>query len=482
LAWTDPGILNMEFLSDHYGIDGTGTGNYPGYGYYPTQGITTTKLYGPYGFTISSTTAGFTPAQINQNAINAIANDQAEFNSDTALAAAGYVNTANRGAVEVNASNSAGWSANTANNTVVLSEPGVNFQESTQGYEYWGQLSQSGAVTIPDVVPGTYRMSIYQLGQWGETRIDGVKAANGVFSIPQNVKFTPENFGTAAPIWTIGTPNRSSNEFMNGHNSSGADQRQFYGSYDYWAEEQALGTPGYVSYNATATTIGGMAEPATNNPNAWIANQWQTFDPGLYDSANGTSDNYTNTAPAYVTAGGGPASYHGSAWQVHFTTTAAQNAQGQYVVLSVGIVALDASLVVALNGHSETWSYNGFSPDDPMVRSGDAGFYQWAAYQFPISDLNAVGTDDEFTFGVSAHADGVMYDAIRMEITNTSANPTTTGWDDYTYINGSTQVAPDDADAQTAVNDLTPEPTSMAGLAMGAVFLMRRRRSRAPAR
>ena len=23
LAWTDPGILNMEFLSDHYGIDGT---------------------------------------------------------------------------------------------------------------------------------------------------------------------------------------------------------------------------------------------------------------------------------------------------------------------------------------------------------------------------------------------------------------------------------------------------------------------------
>lgn len=475
LAWTDPGILNMEFLSDHYGIDGSGTGAYPGYAYYPTQGVATTKLFGPYGFTISSTTGGYTPAQINQNAINAIANDQAEFNTDSALASAGYVNSASRGSVQVTASNSAGWSANTASNTVVLSEPGVNFQESTQGNQYWGQLSQSGTVSIPNVVPGTYRMSLYELGQWGETRIDGVQAAGGVVSIPQNVKFTPEDFGTATPIWTIGTPNRSSNEFMNGHNSSGADQRQYYGSYDYWAEEQALGTPGYVSYNATATTIGGVAEPATNNPNAWIANQWQTFNPGLYDASNGTSDNYTNTAPAYVTAGGGPASYHGSAWQIHFTTTAAQDAQGQYVVLSVGLVAQDASLVVALNGHSETWSYNNFAPDDPMIRSGDAGFYQWAAFQFPESDLNSPGTDDEFTLGVSDHADGVMYDALRMEITNKSASPSTTGWYDYSYINGSTQVAQDDAIGLTAVNDITPEPTSMAALAMGAVMLMRRR-------
>jgi rhamnogalacturonan endolyase len=447
LAWTDPGILNMEFLSDHYGIDsanGYGTGAYPGYGYYPTPGINTTKLYGPYGFTISST-SGTTAAQINQNAINAISNDQTEFATDSELAASGYVPNISRGSVQINASNSAGWSSNNANNTVVLSEPGVNFQESTQGYQYTGQVAQNGAVTIPNVVPGTYRLSMYELGQWGETRIDGVQVQNGQVTIPQNAKFTPENFGTAAPIWTIGTPNRSSNEFMNGHTATGTDQRQFYGAYDYWAEEQALGTPGYVSYNATATTIGGVAEPATNNPNDWIANQWQTFDPGEYDSSNGTSDNYNNTAPAYVTAGGGPAAYHGSAWQVHFAVTAPQEAQGQYVVLSVALVAQDASLVVALNGHSETWSYNNFAPDDPMVRSGDAGFYQWAAFQFPVSDLNAVGADNEFTFGVSAHADGVMYDALRMEITNTSASPSVTGWDDYTYINGSTQVAQNDA-------------------------------------
>jgi hypothetical protein len=113
-------------------------------------------------------------------------------------------------------------------------------------------------------------------------------------------------------------------------------------------------------------------------------------------------------------------------------------------------------------------------PDDPMVRSGDAGFYQWAAFQFPTSDLEKVGTDNEFTFGLSDHADGVMYDALRMEITNTSANPTTTGWYDYTYINGSTQVAQDDAEADTIATVVTPEPSVTGALVLGMLLLKRR--------
>jgi rhamnogalacturonan endolyase len=477
LAWTDPGILNMEFLSDHYGIDGSGSGAYPGYAYYPTQGVATSKLYGPYGFTISSTT-GTTAAAINQNAINAVANDQSEFATDGELQTSGYVPDANRGTLQVNAGNSAGWSSNTANNTVVLSESGVNMQESTQGYQYWGQISQNGTTTINNVVPGTYRMTMYELGQWGETRIDGVQVQNGQVTNLPNLQFTPQNFGTAAPIWTIGTPNRSANEFMNGHNATGGDQRQFYGAYDFWAEEAALGTPGYVSYNATATTINGVPEAATNNPNDWIANQWYTFDPEEYDSSNGTDDNYSKTAPAYVTAGGGPANYHGQAWQVHFAVTQAQENQGQYVVLSVALAEMDASLTVTLNGHSESWSYNNFSPDDAVARSGDAGFYQWAAFQFPVADLSAIGADNEFTFGVSAHEYGVMYDALRMEITNTSASPTVTGWDDYTYINGGTQVAPNDAAAISAAT--LPEP-GLFGLvgAISGLSLTRRDRRQA---
>jgi hypothetical protein len=460
LNQTNPGIVNLEFLSDHYGIDGSGSGAFPGYGYFPPQGVDSTKLFGPYAFRIESS-AGKTGAQIYQDAIGSISSFKALYDSETELAASGYVTTSQRASIQINAANPAGWSANPVNNTVVLSDPNVNMQESHQGYQYWAQLLRGGTATISNAVPGTYRLTMYQLGQWGETRVDGVQVQHGSISVPQNLSFEPENFGTAPPIWTIGTPDRSSHEFLNGHNASGLDQRQFQGSYDYWGEEQTLGNPGKVVYYATA--VG--ATPATNDPNKWIANQWYTFNPGLYDSGNSTTDNYDNVAPAYVRdaahggTGSGPASYHGSPWEVHFTATSQQLAQGQYVVLSVAAVSLSASLVVSLNGHSATWNYNNFpGPNDPQTRSGDAGFYQWAAFQFPVADLNPAGMGDVLTLSPSSHTNGIMYDALRMEITNTSANPSTTGWFDYNYISGSTQIPQNDSVGTTAVNSFVPIP------------------------
>jgi rhamnogalacturonan endolyase len=487
LAWTDPGILNMEFLSDHYGIDGTGTGTYPGYAVNFPAGDVASDFFGPYGFAISSVSTQ-SAAQINQNVINDIPNDINEFNEDNELIASGYVPAGSRGSVQINAGNVAGWSSNTTNNTVVLSEPGVNMQESTEGDQYWAQINPNGTANLNNVAPGTYRLTLYELGQWGETRVDGVVVKNGQITTPQNLAFVPENFGPSAPIWTIGTPDRSDHEFLNGQYTSGPnlgqDLRQYPGAYNFWQEELNMGTPGYVSYNATATTINGTAVAATNNTQDWIGIQWNTFDPGMYDASNGTSDEYNSLAPAYVNTGGGPATYRGLAWQVHFTVTPAQLAQGQYVELSVALGAQDASLVVALNGHSETWSYNNFSPDDPAERSGDAGFYQWGVFEFPTSDLNAAGVDDEFTFGVSNHTYGVMYDALRMEITNTSANPAVTGWYDYNYLTytTSTTTQQDDALGLTANNEFAPipEPTCLTLLAGSlAVPLLRRRRRRA---
>ena len=371
------------------------------------------------------------------------------------MLSSGYQSTTQRSSVHIFAKNSAGWSSNSVNNTVVLSDNGVNMQESTSGYQYWTQLSSAGMGRINRVMPGTYRLTMYQQGQWGETREDGFQVTNGLVSVPQNLAFQPENFGAAAPIWTIGTPDRSSREFMNGHNGAGLDQRQFYGAYDLWKEQQDLGTPGKVAYYATA--VG--ATPATNDPNKWIATQWYTFNPGLYDAGNSTTGNYSNVAPTYVKdaahggTGPGPASYHGSPWEVHFTVTQNQLNQGQFVILSVGSVSLSASLVVNLNGHSSTWSYNNFSgPNNPQVRSGVAGFYQWAAFQFPVAYLNAAGVEDILTLSPSAHTNGVSYDALRLEITDTSASPSTTDWHDYTYISGSSQMAPIDALGLAAQN------------------------------
>ena len=431
------------------------------------------RLFGPYDFRFVPTD-GETGAQLYQDAVNSMPTILSDFNTDTTLiSTGGYVPVQSRGSITINAANPIGWSSNTGDNTIVLSDPDKDYQESVNGYQYWAQLSSSGTASISNIVPGTYEMTMYELGQWGETVVQGVNISGGKTDIPKNVTFTAQNFSTSAPIWTIGTPDRSDHEFLNGSNVSvsfvnnnavgtpvtnngvtpGGDLRQYYGSYNYWYEEQALGTPGYINYYATA--VG--SKPATNNPLDWIGNQWGEFDPGVYDPANQTSNGYSagygpnGGQPAYVTAAGGAATYKGLPWTVNFTTTNTQTAQGQYVDLSVGLAANEGSLIVTLNNHQEIWHYGG-NNSDPMVRSGDSGTYEFLVFEFPTSDLSAAGSLDQLTLSVSQD-DGVMYDALRMEIDNTGANPATTGWDDYYYITGpNTQTSPNWVGNLSAIN------------------------------
>jgi Polysaccharide lyase family 4, domain III/Polysaccharide lyase family 4, domain II len=460
LQFTDT-ILMQEFLSGHYGD--------ANYSYVPPQGVDSSRLFGPFVFRITGTN-NESGAQLYSDDINSISHLNALMQTDTTLIANGYVPFTQRSAVNFSIATTASWSSNIDNNTVVLSDNATNFQNSHQGSQYWAQIAPNGTASLTNVVPGTYRVSIYRLGQWGETRYNNVTITGSTPINLSALQFIPENFSSAAPIFTIGTPNRSANEFLNGHNTTtGGDIRAFQGSYNYWAEEQTLGNPGKVVYYGTAVGI----HAATNDPNKWIADQWQKFNPGMYDATNDSTDDYTNFAPGYVNSGGGPGAFTGSPWEVHFTTTAAQKAQGQFVVLSVALAAVEASLTVSLNGHAETWHV--VNQSDPMVRSGDAGYFQWLAFQFPVADLNANGADDDFTFSVST-TDGVMYDALRMEITNTSAAPSTTGWFDYEYINGTTNIHAADATGLTTTETLTPEPASALLLTLATPLLLARRR------
>ncbi len=427
-----PQLLD-EFISAHYG----------GGDYVPPQGVNSSRLFGPFALHFNAVD----PATPNlnsmyQDAANSAANDLGFFNYEGILLANGYIPDSKRGNLQPFITDTLGWSGNANNNVVVLSDPGKDFQQSANGYQYWGYLNSSGNTTLYNVVPGTYRLTAYQPGQWGEMRLDNVAITSGQTNALHGLTFTPENFGTAAPIWTIGTPDHSANEFENGHNSAGQDDRQYSGAYNYWQELSA--NQGKVVYYATA--VGSNA--ATNNLNVWPANQWQYFDPGLYagvyNSNDKTTDGYKYIAPSYVTNAGGPGSYTGQPWEIHFTTTSAQQAQGQYVVLSVALAASESDLIVNLNGHQLIMKDPYYiHASDPMIRSGDAGYYGWAALQFPTSDLNPPGQDNVITLSVN-HSWGVMYDALRLEITNTSADPAVTGWHDYEFLYGNTDTFPND--------------------------------------
>lgn len=400
------------------------------------------RLYGPFYLhynAFSSTDP--TPTSLYKQALAAgekFANGA--YSEDTVLVKNGYVPSGDRGTVSLQVNGSSKFKLNQA--WAVLSDNHTNFQYSHAGPEYWENINPSGQATFPHVIPGTYRLSVYELGKWGELRKDNVTVtADQTTSL--SVKPEPENFSSYAPIWTIGTPDRSSHEFLHGQiknpidldmnyadeytnrlGDSVQDDRQYWGNWNYWADFKSTG--GAVDYYATA--VG--STPATNNLKKWNYNQWHIFDPGLYDPTNDTTDGYKFLCPAYV---GNCATTPVPDWKVHFTTTAQQQQEGKYVTLSMGLASTESSLVVFLNGHILIWPGYKHKNADAMMRSGFSGTYQWVVWQWPTSDLNPPGQDNVLTFHVN-HYEGIEYDALRMEISNRSANPTVTGWHDYEFV------------------------------------------------
>jgi len=375
------------------------------------------------------------------------------------LVAAGYTPSTGRGTVTVQMTGVTG-SQYTA--WAVLSDSAKNFQISSSGMQYWADISNSGSATFTGVVPGTYRLSVYVLGQWGEYRTDGiVVAANQTTTVP-TAAFVPENFGST--VFTIGVPDRSAHEFLHGHfattvNShmvAGNDDREYWGNWNYWADFAA--NNGAVIYYATP--VGSNA--ASDYTTQWNYNHWgSSFNPTLFDPTNDTADGYSNTANVY---GNGIPTYVGSlsgatgtngvttgipAWQVYFATPASAltTYSSEYVDLSIAVACTEGSYVVNLNGKKQlTWSMTNKS--DCMVRSGLSGYTQWFVMEWPVSDLTqTVGGSNEITIGMS-QVDGSSDDALRLELTNTSANPATRLWYDYTFDNGTI----------TSNNDTVPNP------------------------
>ncbi|HSU19206.1 MAG TPA: polysaccharide lyase family protein [Acidobacteriaceae bacterium] len=414
------------------------------------------RLYGPYYLHFNAfSSTNPTAASLYNEALAAAQSLAPAYNSEAELVGNGYVPSTARGEVQVKVTGAKG---NDLNQTwAVLSDPQTNVQYTHAGTEYWVNVNPAGIANFHGVAPGTYRLTVYSMGSWGELRHDGVSVqANKTSKVAVN--FTPENFGMAAPVWSIGTADRSAHEFLHGQVSnpidldpnysdmytdrlgnSVQDDRQYWGNWNYWAD--FAGNQGAVNYYATA--VG--STPATNDLTQWNYNQWHVFNPGLYGGVyspgDDTTDGYKYICPTYV---GNCATAAVPDWQVHFATTDAQQAQGSYVTLSMGLAATESSVTVSLNGHPLSWGSYNVKNSDAAVRSGLSGTYQWGVFQWDAADLNPPGQDNVLTFHVS-RTQGVSYDALRLEITNQSADPSMTGWNDYAYVDASGSKQANDA-------------------------------------
>jgi hypothetical protein len=417
------------------------------------------RLYGPFylHFNAFSSTHP-TAASLYQEALASAAQLQPAYDGEAELLNSGYAPSTGRGEVHASIEGAKGLDLNQA--WAVLSDNQTNVQYSHAGRQYWVNINPGGIANFHNVAPGTYRLSVYALGQWGELRQDNVTVTANQ-TTKTSVSFTGENFGSLSPIWTIGTADRSSHEFLHGQiknpidldlnytdqytarlGNSVQDDRGFWGNWNYWVDFAA--NLGAVIYYATP--VGSV--PATNDLTKWNYNQWHIFSPGLfaapYNPSDVTTDGYKYICPSYVGPFGASTTAIVPDWQVHFTTSADQQQQGQYVVLSVGLAATEATMTVSLNGNPLVWHGFNLKNADAGVRSGFSGTYQWAVFQWNTSQLNPPGMDNVITFNVN-RTQGVMYDALRTEITNTSADHAVTGWNDYEFLYGSTYEAANDA-------------------------------------
>jgi hypothetical protein len=490
------GILTIEPLSDHYMTGGIAIGNSPNPG--NTQYVSGTalnnRIFGPFYVRINRFGGDIrTPSDMYQDAVTAgtahscfnydparrnfyrassepcgkgpgLENNNAEadapfahlYDNEAELLASGFVPYSARGSVKVQVGHVAG-DPKTA--WAVLSQNAENHIVSTKSYQYVLDISRTGEGTFENVVPGTYRLSVFDLGKFGEYRYDNLVVTADQTATAPTATFRPEDFGTT--VWKIGTPDRSSHEFLHGHNvvnppfgyadqPYGFDDRDYWGNWNYWADFAS--TNGAVIYNATSGPNG----PATHNPLAWNYAHCGTFDPGIYGGAfeatDDSTDGYKYEIPAYVASLSGANGTNGVStktppWQIHFTTPSTSGYN--YVVLTQGLAATQAGETISLNGNPLSYTPASTYNSDAYERSGLSGYYEWVAFQWPISALNPAGEDNVITVQVSSSGSCNMDDALRFELSVNGAQPSVTGWNDYTYVTSGTT---------TPANDAVPNP------------------------
>ncbi|KAJ7919752.1 hypothetical protein B0H13DRAFT_2428155 [Mycena leptocephala] len=126
--------------------------------------------------------------------------------------------------------------------TAVLSANGVHFQDNafdpTAYHQYWGPISPGGrSISIPRVKVGTYRLTVFAAGMFGDFVQDDVVVRAGE-ATHVSLTWTPESAGRE--LWRLGVPEKSAGEFRNGNerderhpNRPPAEYRIYWGAWDF---------------------------------------------------------------------------------------------------------------------------------------------------------------------------------------------------------------------------------------------------------
>lgn len=121
---------------------------------------------------------------------------------------------------------------------IVLSENEQDFQLNvfdTKSLQYWTEINESGDFNIPQVVEGTYRVTIYADGVFGWFIQDDVEISRS----QNKLDFTWSEENAGREIWRIGVPDKSAGEYLHGYAPDTSKPLQpeqyriYWGAYDY---------------------------------------------------------------------------------------------------------------------------------------------------------------------------------------------------------------------------------------------------------
>jgi rhamnogalacturonan endolyase len=301
-----------------------------------------------------------------------------------------------------------------SNALAVLSKTGVDFQnneEDYKAYQYWGNIDASGAVTLPNVKAGTYRLTVYADNIFGDYIQDDVvvKAAT-VTSL--TATWSPKSAGTE--LWRIGTPDRSSGEFRHGNEKDTSKPLQPAQYRLYWAVHDFVRDfPDGVKYHVSKSSLqdlnyvhwsvfGGKANYLRKEPYYKNVNNWTlTFDITEEMIADKKTATFTVQLAGAKTSSGNNDSGGDKPWQ-------------------------QLPLSVIVNGAKTlTWTISPTRSSSCAVRSAATCYTLGHEYVFD-ANLLKVGLN-EFVLSLPANATApesavlpesvyIQYDAMRLEV------------------------------------------------------------------
>lgn len=220
------GIVYNYLVSNHWGG--------------PTPNITNgfDRTFGPFYYYFNKGSSSTRLGDLRQDALEyASPTWNIDFYDSIAQHVPNYVSTANRGTFKVRVRLPEGAIRPLA----VLSQNKADFQDNandTSAYQYWADIdTNSGEVTISRVKGGTYRLTIYAEGIFGEYVQDDVAVKAGATNDLGTINWTPENAGYE--VWRIGVPDKSSGEYRHGyqkdltHPGQLQQYRIYWGVYDF---------------------------------------------------------------------------------------------------------------------------------------------------------------------------------------------------------------------------------------------------------